>query len=462
MTGRATEVRKESAPEGAGGEIAKHAFTVLFGRSVIRIAQFVAFVLLARLLSPADFGWFGIVTTAITLAATIGSLGLRQSVAYEIGQRRITPGEAIGTVFVVMTPLVLASAAAVYALYGRALPGISARQAALIIVVGVAGTMILMLVQGNFLGRGEINSFSMSESAPRVALMLIVVAVAVAGAGSIGLRSALWAHVVSYAVCLPLVVWLAVRGVGRLGVRLDRLPTMLRYGLIFAVNLLFITLCSRLPMFVIEHFGSSAAAGEFFAAIRVNEIFMEVATAFGMVLFANAARQEQGVSVLNRNMRIACWMLWLFAAIAAVVALCAPLVIAVILGSDYAAAGPILQILALGLGPAAACKVIYPTLAGSGRPAFGSPVIIAALLTIAVMSVVLVPGFGTFGGAFALVAGQYVLFIGYVVTCRLRFGISLRDFVIPRREDMALIVGVLRRRLRPRAAAGDVRDEHGR
>ncbi|MFW0149681.1 lipopolysaccharide biosynthesis protein [Mycobacterium sp. smrl_JER01] len=424
------------------------AFTVLFGRSIFRLAQFVAFLIFARILSPEEFGWFGIITTAMLLAATLGSLGLRQSIAYEIGQRRLSPSEALGTALLVWPVLTLLSASVVFFIYGRDLPNHTTAQALGIIFVGVGGAILLMMLQGKFLGSGAISAFSLSESMPRVALMLSSIGLLLLGA--VTLQNALWAHVLGYAVTLPVAFWLASRGIGRMALQVRKLVGMLRYGVIFAVNLLLITLCTRVSMFIIEHLSGAAAAGEFFAAVRVHEIFLEIATALGMVLFSNAARREEGTSVIGRSARIACWMFWAFMGLAGFIALAAPLVLTSLIGVKYAAAGPILQILALSLAPAAACKIIYPTLAGSGRPAFGTPIIIACLLANVGLTVVLVPDFGAIGGAVALVVGQYILFAGYILICRYRMDVPVAYFLIPRLADARRIARSSVRRFRRR------------
>nr|WP_313777346.1 oligosaccharide flippase family protein [Mycobacterium sp.] len=414
-------------------EIVRQVFIVLFGRGIVYLAQFVTFLIFARLMSPDEFGWFGIVTTGITLACLLGGSGLRQSFGYEIGQKLRTPGEAAGTALGLWLPIALACAAAVYLPYGRQLPGLSDVESGAIIVVGVAALLLVFLMQGVSLGRGDIGAYSTSEAVPRVASMILAIVLALTA--GVTLQSALWAQSAGFVLAAPAVSWLARRGAGRLRINLRGLGDTFRFGMTFAINLLLITLCSRLSMFVIEHYRGAAAAGEFFAAARVNEIFLEAATAVGLVLFSNAARQDNSLSVLNRNARIGCWMFWLFMAFSGVVALAAPSLMTLLAGSEYAAAGPALQILALSLAPTAATKVIYPSLSGSGHPHFGTPAIVIGLAVTTGLAIALVPSMGVNGGALALVLGQYVLFAGYVVTCRFRFDIPLRDLLLPRWED---------------------------
>lgn len=431
---------------GRGGEVAKQALTVLFGRGVVRAAQLVAFLVFARLMSPAEFGWFGVLTTAIAIAATIGSLGLRQSLAYDIGQRRQTSGEALGTALSLWPLLVLVPSAAVFGLYGQDLPNCSPAQAAAIILVGIAGTTLLLFFQGIYLGTGDINAFTVSEALPRVVLMLC--AIALAFSASVSLPVALWFNVGSTAIALPVALFLAFRSVERLALRFDRIRPMLPYGILFAFNILLNTLCLRIAMFVIEHQNGPAAAGEFFAAVRVYEIFLEVATAFGLVLFSNSTRQLAEVSALGRDVRIACWLFWLFNLVAVTVWIAAPFVITTMIGAQYTASGPALQILALSLAPAAATRVIYPTLAGSGRPGFGTPIIALSLLVNIALAIAWVPRFGVEGGAASVVVGQYVLFVGYVIRCRIKFKIRVLDFVVPHRSDARMIAQAIVARLK--------------
>ncbi|MBA8816797.1 O-antigen/teichoic acid export membrane protein [Microbacterium halimionae] len=428
--------------------LARQAFTVLFGRGVVRVAQFVAFLVLARLLSPTDFGWFGILTSAITLAATLGSLGLRQSFAYEIGQDRITPGQAAGTSLALWPVLSLIAAAVIFAVYGRQISGIAPAVAAVIILLGVSGAILHTLLQGIFLGRGVIWAFSLSDALPRITLMLGVLAIAFMGVMTLDL--ALWVQVGSYLITLPVIVVLAVWQTGPLGTAFRRLLPMLRYGLIFALNLFLVTLCSRLSMFVIEATSGADSAGQFFAAIRVNEIFLEIATALGMVLFSNAVRSTDSASSIKRGIDIASWLFWLFMLLAVPVSLLAPSVLTLLIGSEYAGAVPALQILAFSLAPTAASRMVYPTLAGSGSPFFGTPVIAMSLMLNGALALILVPQFGIAGGAIAVTVGQYALLVGYAITCRIRFNIPIHALFLPRWGQIKQIGSGLISRLRKR------------
>lgn len=428
--------------------LASQAFTVLLGRGVIRLSQFLTFLLLVRLMTPEAFGWFGILTTAMALATTLGSLGLRQSFTYQIGQRNLTAGEATGTSILLSPLLTIGAVGVTLAVYSNSDSGIGKTELLALVSVCLAGGILITLLQGVFLGRGEFNWFSVSESAPRVVLLVTVLILAISG--SISLSSAMWAYAIGFGATLPFVVWITLRRSDRLGLQIRRLPTMIRYGCIFAINLFLITLCMRISMFVIGQVNGAAAAGEYYAAARVSEIFLEVSIAMGMVVFSNAARQEHDVSIVGRNARIGCWFLWLFMLLAAVVVFAAPWLLMVVAGDQYSNAVPILQILVVGLGPAAASKVIYNTLAGGGRPYFGTVAILLSVVVNSALAVILVPGMGSAGGALAVVIGQYLLYLGYAATCRIKYGVRIREFFIPHRCDLQRISLVVSARIRDR------------
>lgn len=426
-------------------DITRQSAVVLVSRGLARGAQFFAFIILARMLTPSEFGWYGILTSSITLAVLLGSLGLRQSFAYEIGQKRLTVGEAIGTAIVVWPLLAGFATLVVFALISDNAP-LDADKLFGLVAVGVAVAMAVNLLQGTNLGRGQMSAFSLLENLPRLLLMagcLLLWALM-----SVTLPTALWAQVIGYAVTAVIAVAIAVRGAGRIRPRLKALPRLVGYGFVFAVNLFMMMFATRVSMFTIEYFHDSASAGFFFASAQIADIFLEVATATGMVLFSSAAQQQRSSSVVDRSVRISAWMIWLFVLVAVVVAAMAPLILRLLAGEAYVAAAPALQIIAIGLAPTAAAKIIYPTLAGSGRPYFGTPAILLSLVITVGLGWLLIPDLAAVGGAISVVVGQFTLFAYYVISCHRRYGIPISRFLVPAKTDIERTWASVRRRFR--------------
>lgn len=423
-------------------ELLKQGFTIIFARGFIRMAQLISFVLLARFLTPAEFGYFGIVTSAIPLAAMLGSLGLRQSFAYEIGQKRLLPGDAIATMLAAWPVLAALSAIAAFYAIGPEAGGLSGNSLAAIVGLGVFGTMFIMLAQGMFLGRGEIGRFSFVETLPRVLLAVLVVALVLLQ--RVTLENSLWLYSISFVFIVPVSLILVLRGVSGFKVRLAALPRMAGYGLAFALNLSMVLLNVRIGVFLLERLSGAEAAGLYFAASRVNEIFVEAATAFGLVIFSRAVRTDGGSDIIRQNARITCWIFWCFLLGGLAVAAVAPWLVPLVLGGGYAGAVPLLQIAALALGPAAAVKIIYPSIAGQGRPWIGT-VILALTLGLNVLAAwTLIGGMGAEGAAFAFLIAQYASLAMYSILLKLKFDVPMRALFLPSRADAASLAAALR------------------
>ncbi|WP_062466017.1 lipopolysaccharide biosynthesis protein [Demequina maris] len=410
------------------------------GRIVVRGAQFVAFAVLARLLTTAEMGYFGIVTTAVALGASFGSLGYRQSLGYWVGQKRLTLGQANGTLAVLALPLTVIATGIVVLILQGDVPGTDDAALIAVVAVGVLGTLLLTLLQGVQLGRGDINGYSISDATPRIVLMIAVVAAWLIF-GGLTLNQSLWFYAVSFLVAVPVAAMYSWRGGGRPAVAWGSLAPMLRYGVIFAVNLSLLLLVGRLAVFVVGHFMGAEAAGQFYAAVRVSEMALEIATALAMVVFSDTVNEVGGSAkeISAENLRATRVMFWAFTAVAVATAILAKPLVLIALGRGYEEAVPVLQILVVALGPIAARKVLYSAVAGRGNPFFGTPAIVVGTVASFVIAWLAVPYFGLAGAAWALVAGQLILFVANVATCTLRLGIPVGDMVAIKRDDIAAL-----------------------
>ncbi|WP_244165163.1 oligosaccharide flippase family protein [Rhodococcoides fascians] len=411
-------------------KILGQALTVLSGRTLIRAVQFLSLIILVRSLSPSEFGWFGILTSAFALVGALGSLGLRQSFAYEIARGKISVGEVLGLTLCVLPILALPSAAILSLLYANRLPGFSVILGIGVIAVGVLSSLSLNLLQGVFLGTGRIRSFTFSEAAPHLLVSVSVLLLFIFSA--VTFEATVWIQSVAGVVAFPVLFLLAFSRQSRLRFQVGRFFNMLRYGIVFAFNLFAIMLSYRISMFVIEYFDGSGAAGQYFAAIRVCEIFLEIASALGMVLFSNSARNglNQKATIVE-TAHLAATLFWLFVLASVALALFAPFLLRVVVGSQYSEAVLLLQVLAISMPATAACKVIYPSLAGMGRASFGSALVVAGLIVNCIGAVVLVPIVGPVGGCVGLIVGQYLLLAMYIAKCRKVYKTSVRDFLWP-------------------------------
>lgn len=405
---------------------------LISSKGVTRVAQFITFVFLARLLTPEEFGWFGMITTAIALGAMVGSLGLRQSIAHELGQNRISYRNA--TALAVLSPIPLGVITGGLIALWVSVGGYGGGSVALLWAtgIGVVGTMGLLLFQGVHLGVGHITRFSLSEAVPPLVLLAAVLGMLISG--GVTLSSAIASYSLGFFVVAVFWFSISVKKLQVFRPREVNLWPMLKYGLLFAINLSLITVAPRVSMFILEENHGASAAGQFYGAVRITEMFLEVTAALAMVLFSDAARSKDRKEKIRRNAQIACWFFWLFLPIAGGLYVASPWLVTLILGSEYNQAVPALKVLALGLGSAAGSRIIYVTLAAYGKPQLGTPLIIGSLGLNAILASIWIPDHGLVGGAYALVAGQLFMFISYSVLLKIKGYASWANMFVPSRE----------------------------
>lgn len=431
-------------------DLLKHAVTVLFGRGLVRIAQLLTFLLLARLLTPEEFGWFGILTSAVAIATPLAALGLRQAFAHDIGGKRLTEGEALGATLVLTPVLAALAALALWHLYGQSIPGLTPAVSAIVLSVACLGSLAINLSQGIALGKGDIRTFATTDALP--SLLLTVATASLAALGFLSFGTVLLAYASSFALLLPY-IFLRSRTTATIA-----LPSaaatgkMMRYGIFFALNLFVIALNSRGGIIVLEQVSGAEQSGQLFAAMRLNDVLIEGAIAFGMVVFSRTVRANSAADSVSQSARIASWVFITFLLASIGIAFLAGPIIFLLLGSEYASATTALQLLCIGLGPAAASKIVYPAIAGTGQPLVGMPVLLVSVLVNVGLAFLLGPHYGAAGVALAFSLSQIIVYVGYAIAIGRRYKLPLREFFVPRRADAAALLRVATRLLpRPKS-----------
>lgn len=406
---------------------------VFAGRSLARGAQFAAFLLLARSLSPDNFGWYGLFTTAILLSSQIGSLGLRQAAAYRIG-RELSPASSVLVALLKVWPLLFAiSGAAVLMLVGLKLPDVATGFIVVIVMLSMAGAMAIMLMQGVLLGLGRTAMFSLSDTT--YSLFLLLQILILMAFDKISLSTTLAAVAISYFMSASYSIFVSYRysfANGRS--ENESVIPMVSHGLMFSINLFLILLSGRVSIYLIENMLSASDAGQFFAGLRLGDILVEAAMALGLILFSDTVRAKDPSATMKKNARLAAWILWIFTLGACALALGAQYIAPLLFGKAYAAAGEVLAVTAFMIGPAAATKVIYPPLSACGKPIWGSPAILVSIAANVGLTLALVPKWGLEGASWALVISQFALLFGYAHVLKSKFGISYRETLVPKRR----------------------------
>jgi O-antigen/teichoic acid export membrane protein len=419
---------------------------VLGTRFLLRGANFLIFLLLARALTVGEFGFYGyLMSTAVVLSVGF-DLGLRQSVASLLGQAA-AGAERAAIVTHMLALWLLLAALATLTTYGMLVGGGYAATYGGVTVVAAFGTAPMLLLrtgQGAFLGRGELGKLNQSEIISRVVML----------GGTAGLwlthrldlASAVWTLVLAHAVAgLYLVLQIREALSPRALLDLPLARRMLRAGAVFAGGTLLMILMGRVGIWLVNALLGEDALGLYFGVQRLGEMLVEVATAVGIVIFSHGVRTVDQNEAARDAVRIARIVTACVALLALATMLWARPFLALFLGAPYALEADAFRLVMLGTLAACFNVMLFPCLSSQGLArvgiwSYGLGCAVALLGCLA-----LIPPLHLLGAGLAYALAQASVALVLAFAYRGRFGFPVATVLLPQAEDAREIAGLARR-----------------
>ncbi|MCB1969298.1 MAG: polysaccharide biosynthesis C-terminal domain-containing protein [Geminicoccaceae bacterium] len=419
------------------------AFWVLVTRFVMRAANLLVFMLLARGLDQEEFGQYGYVMASVLMLSVIFDIGLRQSSGLYLGkpdadQRRIVAN-------------VLAMWLVLGAFGSLAMAGVmvwggfdSSMLVVMLAAATLAPTLLIRMGQGTFLGLGRMRALNQSELASR-ALLLVGTFLAWLF-DMLTIEFALALLFLSYAGAAGLLVWQIRDLVGWPRIDVDIARPLLVTGMTFAGGIIGMIMLGRVGVWIVNALLGSADVGSYFAVMRLSEMIAEVATAVGVVIFSHGVRTEdRRIAALSSARTARCVSAVM--AVGGLIALwLAEPVIRYSVGATYVEAADAFRILVIGSVLSCFSMMLYPGLSSQGEARYGLRVFGPGTVVAAVLCWWLVPSYGVVGAAVAMAFAQGVVAISIILIYRHVFGIELHKIIIPQHEDLVSLAGFIRRK----------------
>lgn len=372
----------------------------VFGiRAVQKILGFARLVILARLLTPEDFGVMGVVTLSLMTINTVTTLGLSSALIREKGDIR-GYYDAVWTIQLVRG-WALAALLFVTAPYVAAILGVPA--AAPLLRVASFVLVFQSLISGSFVSLRRELQFG------KYSLVDLVAALADVG---VAIAAALWLHnawallwgllAANLASCLC-TYWVAPYR-PRLDFHWAKVRGLWQFGRWFLVATVLAFALKRGDQFLVAPLLGAAALGYYQAAHRLSDMPAgEYAQMTGLVVFSAFSRFQDDMARLREGLLILLRLTLLLAlpACACLVVLADGLV-ALLLGESWRPSAPLIQILAwhgLALGIAAGAAPIFLAL---GKPKLLAQLQFIQLLIMIPAAWLLIGRFGAWGAAGAV------------------------------------------------------------
>jgi O-antigen/teichoic acid export membrane protein len=411
------------------------------------VTALVGSVLIARQFGPHGKGIFALAMLARAYIALIVGFGLESAIV----QRAISGPRDARSVGITGLWLAvgLGGVAGILGLLIALVPGlIDSWGVGLTSAVLFLGSGSLVVVatgpSGALRGFGRLNEVSVLLAAQNVLFVLGVGAVIAAGNRSVA--TVLMVAVLSSAAFLCALMLLFRRFVvGRSRVApafsAPIARALIRFSAKAFPGVLLENVASRVDLFIVAFFLSTASAGQYSVALAGSEILQMLPIALSVVIMQRSAEADSSGALSFQMIRLTSAIL---GAGAICLALIGPFAIPLAFGSDFAAAVPAFLALVPGIWCLGMWRTVTANLTGRGLPGQRSVSAVVAAAVLVVLDLALVPRWGiTAAGAVSSVAYLAGLVVAVLYLRQAEARRVLSEILIPRRDDWkAAIAGV--------------------
>ncbi len=408
------------------------------GRVGAQAIGFVAAILLARLLGPANRGLLGVMISVSTIALAILAIGQPLAVTYYASRKDADQRAILGNTLlhalllaIVLIPLTAVLTKQAASLFGHDRGGSDWVLAAALVPI----TFLSWTVGNQLLGMLR---FGLSNLLGLVSQVIYALAVIILlGPLGLGLTGALIATAIGSAatvvLCAPPI----------LGRRLPRsdsalMRKMLHYGSRVQVGVIFQLVNYRFDVVVMQFYRPLKQVGYYVVAQTIAELVITLATAFQssvLPLVSHFEGDDRQAAVTTNAVRH-------YAILAGVGVLANSVfgtaVILFAFGPAFRPAVIPMLVLLPGIWFLGMGIVIGSDLGGRGRPGLSSALAGMAAIVTVILDFTLIPPLGVMGGALASVMAYGTFGVASMITLSRVSGIGTRELVVPRRSDFAL------------------------
>lgn len=419
-------------------------------RFIGKTVNFLVFAVLAHKLSVSDMGLYGFVFATTILISTGFDFGVRNSVAYFIGQRPDSANPYARATLRLFAGFAIPAAILMYGLllYHTEIKLSSWVSSA--VLINLAALLFIRMGQGILIGEGRIGDFNQTELASRV--VLVFTTGGLLAADLVTLPTALISLAVSNFIAAFMVLWF---------VRRNLLPSdkasagrereLITRGFKFMIGVLAMLTAKQMAFLIVSQLGSPDDAGVFFALRRLTEILTEIGLAVSVVVFSQNVRatsRTEAIASAAHSTRVS---FAIFVILTVIAMLPTQWLLQIALDDPYSSYPNLFRILLLGTLVSTIWTIVFPSMSAIDDPIISFFIFLPNLLISALITVFLFEMWGLNGAAVGMTASHVLITASFLLVFKTKYNAPIRDFIFLKREDFAELAGVsakIRRRLK--------------
>lgn len=422
----------------------KDAVIVLGGQSASYAISFAASILAARLLGTEGKGILVSLLLIPTILISIGELGIRQALVYNLGRKNYDKNALISTSYIlsclIALPLSLI-ALLIYAFYYKNEFGYLLQFLA---ISGIPIALFTKVSSGIFLGSGRIGVFNKVGWIPNsVNLIGIFVLIGLFKWGIVGAAlSSLLGNLIILFYGLNIIIRETSIRFSLFSWKISQ--RLLAKGFLFALSLFIIQLNYKIDIFFLKYFLPFSEIGLYSVGVNLAEILWQIPSAIGVVILSrtaigNDANQKYTIA---KALRLSLLLMTLVAVISIIIM---PYFIPLVYGTEFKESINVNRILMIGVVIFTFFKILNSRIAGLGKPHLTIVIFIPCLLFKILANLLLVPLYGIEGAAWASNISYILGSILMLLTFSKIDGIKIKEIFRFSLGDWSEIIQIIRK-----------------
>jgi len=392
-------------------------------------------IVISRVLGPENIG---IITTLLvypSLIITIGSLGIRQSATYFLGNN-IFPEDEIKTAITQIWLLTTAFSIAVCFLLMRNLSNSGENIWYVILALApLPFTLFNTYNSGIFLGQNKIRVFNKINWIPALIIFLITCVLVLYLSFDIsGYLIALIGGPLFYSVIL--LFKHKFLNAFSLKYNWTIIKRMLSLGLVYGLALLIINLNYKIDVILLDNLSTPFETGIYSRGVIITEYLWHIPMLLSTVIFARSAVSKDGEAFSLKVAQLLRLSIVIICFAAAILYLFSRFIIILMYGEAFEGSVMVLNALLPGVLLLTVFKVANMDLSGKGKPWVSIKAMIPALIVNVILNVIFIPEYGAVGAALASTISYSIAAILFLFFYSTETQISISDLIILKKTDL--------------------------
>jgi O-antigen/teichoic acid export membrane protein len=391
-------------------------------------------IITARWLGPEGNGVIAALAVYPALFMTIGSLGIRQSVAYYVGKKIYNDNDiktSLIQIWFFTTMLTLTSCYFLIRYFSNS--GYNLFWV-LLSIIPIPFNLFNTYNSGVFLGKNQIQSFNKINWLPIAVIFVFTILLVIIFPW--GIDGALGASITG-PLLMSFILMHKSNLVKSFNLNFDFkiIRSLLSLGMIYAFALLIINLNTKLDIILLDKLSSPFEVGIYSKGATVTEYLWQIPMLLSTIVFARSANAKDGLVFSGKVTQLLRITIVIVGAASIFLVFASRFIIVGMYGADFINSTRVLQLLLPGVLLLTVFKTLNQDLAGKGKPWISMKAMIPALLINVILNIILIPNYGANGAAIASTISYSFAAIVFILVYSREVKIPIKDILRYSKSD---------------------------